>query len=281
MAPASRKPEPAGRIRFAGTRVPSPGPRIDLSGQAAIVTGGSRGIGRATVEALAQAGASVVFSFHRNRAAAEEVVERAGADRVVAVRADVSQPRDADRLVEAARRRHHRVDVLVNNAGIWDPPGGTPFEKLSERAWRRTMAINLDGAHLVTRRVIPLMKRRRSGRIVFVSSTAGQRGEERHGEYAATKGALISLTKSLAVELGPHGILVNAVAPWWVDTDMSHAALVRLRRGRELKRGEWSPLDRVAAPEEIAGPILFLCSHLATYVTGEILNVNGGTILCG
>ncbi|HZN03856.1 MAG TPA: SDR family oxidoreductase [Candidatus Polarisedimenticolia bacterium] len=281
MAPASRKPEPAGRIRFAGTRVPSPGPRIDLSGQAAIVTGGSRGIGRATVEALAQAGASVVFSFHRNRAAAEEVVERAGADRVVAVRADVSQPRDADRLVEAARRRHHRVDVLVNNAGIWDPPGGTPFENLSERAWRRTMAINLDGAHLVTRRVIPLMKRRRSGRIVFVSSTAGQRGEERHGEYAATKGALISLTKSLAVELGPHGILVNAVAPWWVDTDMSHAALVRLRRGRELKRGEWSPLDRVAAPEEIAGPILFLCSHLATYVTGEILNVNGGTILCG
>ena len=281
MPRAAGKQEPARRIRFTGENVPSPGPRLDLRGQVAIVTGGSRGIGRATVEALARAGASVVFSFHRHRAAAEEVVERAGADRVTAIRADVSRPRDAERLVAAARGRHRRVDILVNNAGIWEPPGGTPFERLSARAWRRTMAINLDGAHLVTRRVIPLMKRRGSGRIVFVSSTAGQRGEERHGDYAATKGALISLTKSLAVELGPHGILVNAVAPWWVDTDMSHATLVRLRRDRALRRGEWSPLDRVAAPEEIAGPILFLCSHLATYVTGEILNVNGGTILCG
>jgi 3-oxoacyl-[acyl-carrier protein] reductase len=247
----------------------------------AIVTGGSRGIGRATVEILAAAGAAVVFSYHRNRGAAAEVVDRAGADRVTAVRADVSRAEDADRLVEAARSRHRRVDILVNNAGIWEPPGGTPFERLSERAWRRTMAINLDGAHLVTRRVIPLMKRRRSGRIVFVSSTAGQRGEEHHADYAATKGALISLAKSLAVELGPHGILVNAVAPWWVDTDMSHATLARLRRERTLKRGEWSPLDRVAEPGEIAGPILFLCSHLASYITGEILNVNGGTILCG
>ena len=281
MPRAAGKPEPARRIRFAGARDHAPVPRIDLGGQTAIVTGGSRGIGRATVEALAGAGAAVVFSYHRHRGAADEVVARAGADRVTAVRADVSRARDADRLVETARRKHHRVDILVNNAGIWEPPGGTPFESLSERAWRRTMAINLDGAHLVTRRVIPLMKRRRSGRIVFVSSTAGQRGEERHGEYAATKGALIALAKSLAVELGQHGILVNAIAPWWVDTDMSHGALVRLRRNRELGRGEWSPLDRVAAPEEIAGPILFLCSHLSTFVTGEILNVNGGTILCG
>ncbi|HET8946760.1 MAG TPA: glucose 1-dehydrogenase [Candidatus Polarisedimenticolia bacterium] len=254
--------------------------RIDLAGQVAIVTGGSRGIGRATVEALAEAGASVVFSYHRQRAAALDVVERAGADRVTAVRADVSRAPDADRLVAAARSRHGRVDILVNNAGIWDPHD-TPFERLSARAWRRTMAVNLDGTHLVTRRVIPLMKRRRAGRIVFVSSTAGQRGEERHGDYAATKGALISLTKSLAVELGSHGILVNAVAPWWVDTDMSRATLARLRREGTLKQGEWSPLDRVAGPEEVAGPILFLCSHLASYITGEILNVNGGTILCG
>jgi len=257
-----------------------PAPRIDLSGQVAIVTGGSRGIGRATVEALAAAGASVVFSYQRNRAAAREVVERAGADRVTAVRSDVSRAPDASRLVSAARARHGRIDILVNNAGIW-PPGGTPFERLTERAWRRTMAINLDGAHLVTRRVIPLMKRRRAGRIVFVSSTSGQRGEDFHADYSATKGALISLTKSLAVELGPSGILVNAVAPWWVETDMSRATLARLRREGTLKKGEWSPLDRVAQPGEIAGPILFLCSHLASYITGEILNVNGGTILCG
>jgi 3-oxoacyl-[acyl-carrier protein] reductase len=271
-----KRAAPPGTPRAA--RVPAP--RIDLSGQVAIVTGGSRGIGRATVEALAAAGASVVFSYHRRREAATEVVARAGPDRVAAVRSDVSRPRDALRLVAAARARHGRVDILVNNAGIW-PPGGTPFERLSERAWRRTMAVNLDGAHLVTRRVIPLMKRQGTGRIVFVSSTSGQRGEDFHADYSATKGALISLTKSLAVELGPSGILVNAVAPWWVETDMSRATLARLRRARTLKKGEWSPLDRVAQPEEIAGPILFLCSHLAGYITGEILNVNGGTILCG
>ena len=260
--------------------VPAPAPRIDLAGQVAIVTGGSRGIGRSTVEALARAGASVVFSYHRHRAAALEVVASAGADRVTAVKSDVARAPDAARLVAAARSRHGRVDILVNNAGIWDPRG-TPFERLGERAWRRTMAINLDGTHLVTRAVIPLMKQRHAGRIIFVSSTSGQRGEELHADYAATKGALISLTKSLAVELGPHGILVNAVAPWWVETDMSRATLARLRRDRTLKKGEWSPLDRVAGPEEIAGPILFLCSHLASYITGEILNVNGGTILCG
>jgi 3-oxoacyl-[acyl-carrier protein] reductase len=266
------------------TGAPADLARIDLSGQAALVTGGSRGIGRAVVEALAGAGASVVFSYRTQAAAAREVertVESGGVGQAVGIRCDVARTADADRLVSETLRRFGRLDILVNNAGIWTPHDGTPLETMSPVAWRRTLAVNLDGAFYVTRRAIPAMKRRRSGSILFVSSTAGQRGEENHGDYAASKGALISLTKSLAVELGPSGIRVNAVAPWWVETDMSREALERARRSGELQRGETSPLGRVAIPAEIAGPVLFLCSRLADYVTGEILNVNGGTILCG
>ena len=259
------------------------GVRIDLAGRVAIVTGGSRGIGRAAVKRLAGAGAIVVFSYHRHAAAAREVVRHVAAagGTALAVRADVGREADAASLVRTTLRRFGRADILVNNAGIWEPPAGRRLERMSTAQWRRTMQVNLDGAFHCTRAVIPDMKRRRWGRIVFVSSTAGQRGEDLHADYAASKGALISLTKSLAVELGPHGILVNAVAPWWVYTDMSRAVLDRQERGGGPGDGESSPLGRVAAPEEIAGPILFLCSDLATYVTGEILNVNGGTILCG
>jgi 3-oxoacyl-[acyl-carrier protein] reductase len=191
--------------------------------------------------------------------------------------------------VTAALRRHGRADILINNAGIWEPPEGRRLERMTAAQWGRTLRVNLDGAFHCTRRVIPSMKKRRWGRIVNVSSTAGQRGEELHADYAASKGALISFTKSLATELGSHGILVNAVAPWWVYTDMSRAVLDREARLRARRKGrgdapadgETSPLGRVATPEEIAGPILFLCSDLAAYITGEILNVNGGTILCG
>jgi 3-oxoacyl-[acyl-carrier protein] reductase len=257
--------------------------RIDLTGRVALVTGGSRGIGRACVERLARAGARVAFSYHRHPAAARAVTRAvaAGGGTALALRADVGRAREADALVAATRRRFGRVDILINNAGVWEPPGGRRLERMSSAQWRRTMQVNLDGAFHCTRAVIPAMKRRRWGRVIFVSSTAGQRGEDLHADYAASKGALISLTKSLAVELGPHGILVNAVAPWWVYTDMSRGVLDRQARGGAPSDGEASPLGRVARPDEIAGPILFLCSDLATYVTGEILNVNGGTILCG
>jgi 3-oxoacyl-[acyl-carrier protein] reductase len=266
------------------TRGPgSDGVRVDLTGRVALVTGGSRGIGRACVEALARAGARVAFSYHRHPAAARDVAlaVAAGGGTALVLRADVGRAPDARALVATTLRRLGRVDILVNNAGIWEPPGGRRLERMSAAQWRRTMRVNLDGAFHCTRAVIPAMKRRRWGRIVFVSSTAGQRGEDLHADYAASKGALISLTKSLAVELGPHGILVNAVAPWWVYTDMSRGVLDRQARGGALSDGEASPLGRVARPDEIAGPILFLCSDLATFVTGEILNVNGGTILCG
>jgi 3-oxoacyl-[acyl-carrier protein] reductase len=257
--------------------------RIDLTGRVAIVTGGSRGIGRACVEMLAGAGAAVVFSYHRHAAAARAVersVAQAGGT-AVAVRADVARAAGGPALVRAAVRRFGRADILVNNAGIWGPPEGRRLERMSAAQWRRTMAVNLDGVFHCTRAVIPAMKKRKWGRIVTISSTAGQRGEDLHADYAASKGALISFTKSLATELGPWGILVNAVAPWWVYTDMSRGVLDRQAREGTLSDGESSPLGRVAAPGEIAGPVLFLCSDLATYVTGEILNVNGGTILCG
>ena len=265
---------------------PRPGPggvRIDLSGRVALVTGGSRGIGRACVEALTRAGAAVAFSYHRRPAAARAVTRAVAAcgGTAIALRADVGSAKDAAALVKATLRRFGRVDILVNNAGIWEPPGGRRLERMSAAQWRRTLRVNLDGAFHCTRAAIPAMKRRRRGRIVFVSSTAGQRGEDLHADYAASKGALISLTKSLAVELGPHGILVNAVAPWWVYTDMSRGVLDRQARDGALSDGEASPLGRVARPDEVAGPILFLCSDLSSFVTGEILNVNGGTILCG
>ncbi|HEU4401706.1 MAG TPA: SDR family oxidoreductase [Candidatus Polarisedimenticolia bacterium] len=256
---------------------------IDLGGRAAIVTGGSRGIGRACVEILAAAGADVVFSYNRHAASAREVVRRVkqAGGRAFAVRADVSRAGDCRALVATTLRRLGRVDILVNNAGIWEPPGGIAIETISDAHWARTLRVNLDGAFYCTRAVVPAMKARRFGRIICLSSTAGQRGEDLHSDYASSKGALISFTKSLATELGPHGILVNAIAPWWVRTDMSREILDRPGRGAGEAAGEASPLGRVAMPEEIAGPVLFLCSDLARYITGEILNVNGGTILCG
>jgi 3-oxoacyl-[acyl-carrier protein] reductase len=243
------------------------------------VTGGSRGIGRACVLALAKAGADVVFSYRSRAAAARELERqvRAAGGRAVAVHADVSRPKDCDRLVRSALLRFGRADILVNNAGIWEPPEGVEVVSLSDAQWEKTLRVNLDGSFYCIRAAVPAMRERRWGRIVNIASTAGQRGEALHSDYAASKGAIISLTKSLSTELGPHGILVNAVAPWWVDTDMSHDTLAR----EGPAAGESSPLGRVATPEEIAGPVLFLCSDLASFITGEILNVNGGTILCG
>lgn len=253
--------------------------RIDLAGRAAIVTGGSRGIGRACVVALAAAGADVVFSYRSHAAAARDLERRvrAAGGRAVAVRADVARPQDCETLVWTALRRFGRADILVNNAGIWEPPEGAGVAKISDAQWARTLRVNLDGVFHCTRAAVPAMQKRRWGRIVSIASTAGQRGEALHSDYAASKGAIISFTKSLATELGPHGILVNAVAPWWVYTDMSRDTLDR----QGTAGGESSPLGRVATPEEIAGPVLFLCSDLASFITGEILNVNGGTILCG
>jgi len=249
---------------------------IDLTDQKVLITGGSRGIGRAAAVLFARAGADVAINYNRNRQRAEEVVAqvREFGRRCLAVQGNVASFEEARKNVDAVLAEFGRIDVLVNNAGIWEYG---PIHEMTPEQWQRTLNVNLNGVFHFTRLVVPVMMRQRSGRIIHVSSTAGQRGEAFHSHYAATKGAIIAFTKSLAPELAEYGILVNCVAPGWVQTDMSAEALVREKEAilRTI------PLRRPGRPEEIAGAILYLASDLATYVTGEILNVNGGSVLCG
>jgi len=253
---------------------------IGFDNQVAVVTGGSRGVGAATVRLLAGAGAKVIFNYRRAARAAEAVVRSCDphAPNVVALRADVSRMPDAKRLIGEAVRRFGRLDILVANAGIWnaDP---APVERMTERQWDEMMEVNLKGVYSVIHYAVPHMKKRSYGRIIVISSTAGQRGESLHTHYGASKGGVISLVKGLSTELAPHGILVNSVAPGWVDTDMAVSVTSNRRAYQEEARS--IPLRRFARPEEVAMPILFLASDLASYVTGEILNVNGGNVLCG
>ncbi len=251
---------------------------LQLRDRVALVTGGSRGIGRAVVERLAEAGAHVVINYHRDRSAAEEVVASAKASGVEAraVQADVSKLNEAQRLVDETIERFKRIDILICNAGIWE---GAPVEEIMEELWDRTIDINLKGTWAVCRAAIHVMKRQRFGRIVVVSSTAGQRGEANFSNYAASKGGQISFVKSLAPELGPFGININAVAPGWVQTDMTSEALADDEVQESIKRTV--PIGSLATVDDIACPIVFLCSDWARHITGEILNVNGGSELCG
>jgi len=253
---------------------------ISLAGKAALITGGSRGIGAATVKLFARAGADVVFNYYRSREAAQQVEQEARkhGTRVESLKADLGRMADAKKLVTHTVERLGRLDILVANAGIWNVED-TPIEKLSEREWDLMMRVNLKSVYGVTHFAAPHMIAQRSGRIIAISSTAGQRGEAFHSHYAATKGAIISFVKGLSTELAPHNVLVNCVAPGWVDTDMSKPVL-RTKAGWKFAAAQ-IPLGRVATAEEIAGPILFLASDLATFLTGEILNANGGAVLCG
>jgi 3-oxoacyl-[acyl-carrier protein] reductase len=250
---------------------------LDLDSRVALVTGGSRGIGRAVAKRLAAAGARVAVNYARDGAAAAALVEeiRTAGGQARAIAADIADPSAARRLVADTVAAWGRLDILINNAGVWpeNPAGSGDLE-----AWDRAFAVNARGAFVVTDAAIGSLERAQ-GVIVFVSSTAGQRGEAGHSAYAASKGALISYTKSLASELGPRGIRVNCVAPGWVDTDMSAAPLSDSAARREIEAA--IPLRRVATAEDIAGPILFLVSDLARHVQGEILNVNGGSVLAG
>lgn len=253
---------------------------IDLKGRVGVITGGSRGIGAATVKLFAEAGASVVFNYLRAVRQAREVIRSCqGQDeRVVAQRADISKMADAKKLIDTAVRRFGRLDILVANAGIWNYEPA-PIERMTEKQWDEMIAINLKGVYAVIHHAVPHMIRQRGGRIIVVSSTAGQRGEAFHTHYGATKGGVISLVKGLSTELAPHGILVNCIAPGWVDTDMCIPVRKHPREYRQAL--STIPLRRFARPEEIALPILFLASSMSTFVTGEILNVNGGNVLCG
>ena len=251
---------------------------LKLKDRVAVVTGGSRGIGRAAVNCFARLGANVVVNYVSDeRAAADAVAEAESAGvGALAVQADVSLSPDALYLIDASVDRFGRVDFLVCSAGIWE---GSPIDQMSEEVWDRTIDLNLKGTWTVCRAAVPQMKKQQFGRIVIVSSTAGQRGEANVANYAASKGGQISFTKSLAVELGPFGINVNSVAPGWVDTDMCADVFAEPGFRKSIEDG--IPVGRVATPEDIAWPIVFLCTEWARHINGEILNVNGGSVLCG
>lgn len=250
---------------------------IDLKGKRALVTGGSRGVGAATARMLAEAGADVGLSYRSRHGEAEAVVEtlRGLGVRAWAEAGDLADPASVDALFERVDREFGRLDILVANAGIW-PPEDVPIARMSTEQWRRTVAVNLDAVFYAVRGAAERLAD--GGRVVLVGSTAGQRGEAGHADYAATKGALISLVKGVAVEMAPRDVTVNCVAPGWIDTEM--AALPYADGGRASIEAT-IPLGRVASADDVAGPILFLCSSLARHVTGEVLNVNGGAVLCG
>jgi 3-oxoacyl-[acyl-carrier protein] reductase len=249
-----------------------------LQGKRALVTGGSRGIGAATARLLAEHGVNVAIGFRSRNADAEALVAELRANHGVnafAHSADIATRDGASSLVERAADELGGLDFFVGNAGIW-PCDDVPLADMTDEQWRRTMAENVDSVFWTTRAAIRRMSD--GGRIVLVSSTAGQRGEAFHADYAASKGAMISFVKSLAPELGRRGVTVNSVAPGWVDTEMCEQPFAGGGRDRIAAA---IPVGRIAAPRDIAGPIVFLCSDLARHITGEILNVNGGSVLCG
>jgi 3-oxoacyl-[acyl-carrier protein] reductase len=249
---------------------------ISLRGKRALVTGGSRGIGAATALLLAECGADVGIGYRSRQAEAADVVQQLAGRGVKAFAhaADLSTLAGTTSLFERAEREFGGLDIFVGNAGIW-PPQDVPVAEMTDEHWRRTMNENVYAMFYTTRAAARLLER--GGRIVMVSSTAGQRGEAYHADYAASKGAMISLVKSVAVELGRRDITVNAVAPGWVDTEMVADAI----RATREQIAAAIPVGRVATAKDIAGPIVFLCSEHARHITGEILNVNGGSVLCG
>jgi 3-oxoacyl-[acyl-carrier protein] reductase len=254
-------------------------PKLSLEGKVALITGGSRGIGAATVRLFVSAGASVAFNYLHARAEAEKLVAECGADVCHAVQADLAGMAGAETLVRSAVQRFGALDVLVVNHGVW-PPEEIAVDQMSDKQWQTTLATNLDSVFPLLKHSVAQMKSQgRGGHIVLVSSTAGQRGEPGHCDYSATKGALISMTKGLCTELAPFGIHVNCVAPGWVETDMTRGVL----GGEEHRKKIYAtiPLGRVGKPEEIAAPILFLCTAYAGFITGEVFNVNGGAVLVG
>ena len=250
---------------------------ISLRGKRALLTGGSRGIGAATALLLAECGADVGIGFRSREEQAADVVRQMAARgvRAFAQSADISTSDGARTLFERAQREFGGLDIFVGNAGIW-PPDDVALTEMSEERWHLTITHNVDSIFFTTRAAARMMGD--NGRIVLVSSTAGQRGEAFHADYGASKGAVISFVKSLAVELAPRGVTVNSVAPGWVDTEM--CALPFAGGGRE-RVAAGIPLGRIASVQDIAGPIVFLCSDYARHITGEVLNVNGGSVLCG
>jgi len=251
---------------------------IKLNGQVVLITGGSRGIGAATAIMFARAGANVTITYQKNEKAASGIlrqIRKLGRE-AIAIRCNVANFADDKRTVTQVCKKFGRIDVLVNNAGVWT---FGQVEKMSEKIWDETINANLKGTFNMCKAVVPVMKKQKYGRIINISSTAGQRGEAFHSHYAASKGGVNAFTKSLGAELISKGIWVNCVAPGWVVTDMTSSDLKQHKIKVAIEKT--IPRGRIAMPEEIAGPILFLASDLSNNIVGEILNVNGGSVLCG
>jgi 3-oxoacyl-[acyl-carrier protein] reductase len=259
--------------------------QLSLQGKVALVTGGTRGIGAATARAFAAAGARVAVGYERAKKQADLLVDEIGADRCAAFACDLGTEDAGRDLVASTISKFGALDILIVNHGVW-PSDDVAIDQMSEAQWRRTLAVNVDSVFSLTKYAVAQMKKRTTsssasvkGHIVLIASTAAQRGEAFHADYAASKGALVSMTKGLATELARDRIYVNCVAPGWVDTEMSAPALADPKtRDKVLAT---IPIGRVGSPEEIAAPILFLCTPHAGFITGEILNVNGGAVLVG
>ncbi|MBA4251075.1 MAG: 3-oxoacyl-ACP reductase FabG [Chlorobiaceae bacterium] len=249
---------------------------INLENKVVLITGGSRGIGAACVKLFCQANAKVIFTFKNDVNAAAKLVNQIEENSPFGIRMSLDSEANIKLITQRLIKEFKRIDILINNAGIWK---FGEADKMSLHDWEETLKINLTGTFLVTREVLKSMKKNKFGRIINISSTAGQRGEAFYSHYAASKGGMISFTKSLAVEFGKFNITTNCVAPGWVLTDMSKDVLSNKEYRKEVENG--IPLRRIAKAEDIAGPTLFLASDFAKHINGEILNVNGGSVLIG
>ncbi|MGD1045693.1 MAG: SDR family NAD(P)-dependent oxidoreductase [Bacteroidota bacterium] len=250
--------------------------KIDLNQKVVLVSGGSRGIGAAIVKALAEAGADTAFTYVADKASAKQVetaVKKNGR-RCLVLKTSVSNQKQVRNAVQKTVREFGHIDILVNNAGIWKYGA---IGKMTEQQWDEMLDINLKGMFLFTNEVVPVMKKQGRGKIINIASTAGQRGEPFHSHYAASKGGMIAFTKSIAVELVPHNIIVNCVSPGWVVTDMTARELRDPNIGEEIKNV--IPRGRIATPKEIAGCVLFLASELSDNLVGSIISTNGGAVL--
>ena len=251
---------------------------IDLRGKTVLLTGGSRGIGRACALMMGKAGADMAISYLNNAKSADNVVADLIAEgrQAIALQGDFAREETAESIFTQCREQLSPPSVVVINAGIWKR---APIDTITTEQLQETLDINLSSVFYLCRIAASQMIKKGNGNIILISSTAGQRGEAFHSHYVATKGAVIAMAKSLAAELGPHGIRTNVVAPGWVDTDMCTGILdVPEERQKIIDQ---IPLRRVASPEDIAGAVLFLASDLSRHINGEVINVNGGSVLCG